>query len=70
MTEQMQLALKVLDIFKARHPRPSHVTIKQAAEMLNLSPPTVSKMVHCGTFKLNRCGRIPIEQVDAALTTY
>ncbi|MFC0399233.1 helix-turn-helix domain-containing protein [Paraburkholderia rhizosphaerae] len=59
--------VRALEIHAARHPRPAHVTITQAAEMLELSRNTVGKMVRHGTFKLNRCGLIPIEQVDAAL---
>ena len=43
------------------------MTITQAAEMLGLSRHTVSKMVRAGQLKLNRCGLIPIEQVDAML---
>lgn len=46
--------------------RPLHVNQKQAAEMLGLSHVTVAKMVKAGTLKLNACGLIPIEQVDAA----
>jgi hypothetical protein len=67
MTEETKAALIALEIFSARHPRPPHVTILQAAEMLGLSRWTVSKMVKMGQFRLNKCGLIPIEQVDAAL---
>lgn len=67
MTDETRLALKALELFRARHPRPSHVTITQAAEMLGKSRNTVSKMLHAGQFKLNKCGMIPIEQIDAAL---
>lgn len=63
-TEIVDLAIKR---FAERHPRPVQVTITQAAEMLGLSRHTVSKMVRAGQFKLNRCGLIPIEQVDRAL---
>lgn len=67
MTEETKAALKALELYNARHPRPAHVTITQAAEMLGLSRKTVSKMLHAGQFRLNKCGLIPIEQVDAAL---
>lgn len=67
MTDETKAALKALELYGARHPRPSQVTISQAAEMLGLCRHTVSKMVKVGTFKLNKCGLIPIEQVDAAL---
>ena len=64
----LETAVKAIEIFSARHPRPSHVTQRQAAEMLCRSEPTIRKMVRDGTFRLNRCGLIPIEQVDAALS--
>jgi hypothetical protein len=50
-----------------RHPRPTQVNMKQAAEMLNVSPMTISRMVRAGTLKLSACGLIPIGQIDAAL---
>jgi excisionase family DNA binding protein len=69
MTDETKAALRALELFSARHPRPTQVTIGQAAEMLSLSRWTVSKMVKAGTLRLNRCGLIPIEQVDAVLQT-
>ena len=62
-----ELLEQAWDLYTARRPRPVHVTINQAAEMMGLSRHTVSKMVKTGHFKLNKCGLIPIEQVDAAL---
>lgn len=67
MTEATKAALQAIELYAARHPRPSQVTMLQAAEMLGISRWTVAKMVNHGTFKLNKCGQIPIEQVDAAL---
>ena len=67
MTDTLSVALKAIEIFSSRHPRPSQVTQKQAAEMLRLSEPTVRKMIQSGALKLNACGRIPIEQVDAVI---
>ena len=66
MTE-IQIAKRAVQLYAEQHPRPPHVTIIQAAEMLKLSRHTVSKMVKTGQIKLNKCGLIPIEQVDAAL---
>ncbi|RQN35028.1 helix-turn-helix domain-containing protein [Paraburkholderia tropica] len=62
--EILRIAHRALELHAAQHPRPPHVTISQAAEMLGLSRRTVSKMLHAGQFRLNRCGRIPIEQID------
>jgi excisionase family DNA binding protein len=66
MSEQ-DLIERAWTFYESRRPRPTQVTITQAAEMLGLSRHTVSKMVRAGQFKLNRCGLIPIEQVDRAL---
>lgn len=44
--------------------RPRHVTQRQAAEMLNLSNSTISRMVKAGSIRLNKCGLIPIDQID------
>lgn len=65
MSEIEQLE-RAFEFYAARRPRPTQVTIGQAAEMLGLSRWTVSKMLRAGQFKLNKCGLIPIEQVDAA----
>lgn len=47
--------------------RPASVTRAEAARMLRKSPPTISKMVKAGVFRLNKLGKIPIEQIDQAL---
>ncbi|KVN31749.1 hypothetical protein WT11_01255 [Burkholderia stagnalis] len=65
--EVLNLARRAVQLYAETHPRPLHVTIQQAAEMMGLSRHTVSKMVSMGTLRLNKCGRIPIGQVDAAL---
>jgi len=63
----IELAIKAVQAYAERHPRPLQVTQKQAAEMLELSVPTVRKMVASGALKLNKCGMIPISQIDIAL---
>ena len=67
MNAPLEAALKAIEIYASRHPRPAHVTQRQAAEMLGRSEPTIRKMIRNGDFRLNACGLIPIEQVDAAL---
>ncbi|MEM5294197.1 DNA-binding protein [Burkholderia sp. JPY481] len=64
---EIEIAARAVQLYAERKPRPPHVTMKQAAEMLGLSRQTIAKMVRFGTFKLNHCGMIPIEQIDAAL---
>lgn len=66
MTE-LEIATKAVRLYAETHPRPIHVTQKQAAEMLGISAPTVGKMVRSGTFRLNGAGLIPISQIDALL---
>lgn len=70
MTEQetLSLAIKAVEIYAARHPRPPHVTISQAAEMLGRSRNTVATMLSRHRIPLNACGQIPIECVDRLLT--
>jgi hypothetical protein len=65
--DEIQIALRAVQLYAERHPRPPHVTMIQAGEMLGLSRHTISKMVKTGHLKLNRCGLIPIEQVDRLL---
>lgn len=67
MNEAEQIARRAVQIYAESHPRPLHVTMSQAAEILGLSRQTVAKMVRAGQMRLDRCGRIPIEQVDAML---
>lgn len=63
----LQVAMRAVELYAQRHPRPVHVNITQAAEMLGLSRPTVRKLMQSGKLRLNSCGLIPIEQVDALL---
>jgi hypothetical protein len=63
----LDIARRAVQLYAETHPRPPHVTQLQAAEMLGISRWTVSKMVRAGQLKLNRCGMIPIEQVDRVL---
>ncbi|SEH89051.1 DNA-binding protein [Paraburkholderia hospita] len=67
MSELEQVARRAVQLYAEGHPRPSQVTMTQAGEMLGLTRHTVSKMVKAGQMKLNRCGLIPIEQVDRML---
>lgn len=67
MGEIISIAAKAVQMYAETHPRPLHVTQKQASEMLGLSQPTVSRMVKAGTLKLNKCGLIPITAIDRVL---
>lgn len=67
MTETVEIAVKAVQIYAETHPRPSQVTQDQAAEMVGVSPATISRMVKAGTLKLNKFGRIPVSEIDRAI---
>ena len=69
MTEHIEIAVQAVRLYAETHPRPPHVTQKQASEMLRLSAPTVGRLVRAGKLRLNAAGLIPIGQVDALLTS-
>lgn len=60
-TKELQ---QIIQLFKDIHPRPSQVNLTQAAEMLNLSQPTVRKLIRSGQIKFNNAGLIPIAEID------
>lgn len=67
MSEELKIALRAVKLYAESHPRPPHVTMSQAAQMLGISRHTVSKLVHTGKLRLNGCGLIPIALVDALI---
>lgn len=69
MSEALAVALKAVQLYAETHPRPIHVTQRQAAEMLGLSAPTVGRLVKSGQLRLNGAGLIPISQIDTILET-
>lgn len=60
-------ASKAVELYAMRHPRPSHVTQQQAGIMLGLHRNTIKRFVDTGKLRLNKCGLIPTEQIDALL---
>jgi hypothetical protein len=69
MNEQIlqQVAFNAVRLYAETHPRPIQVTQRQAAEMLDKSEVTISRMVKAGTIKLNGAGMIPISEIDRIL---
>lgn len=67
MEELLQVAELAVRRYAESHPRPLQVNKCQAAQMLNLSRPTLDKIIKAGSIKLNRCGLIPISEVDRVL---
>lgn len=64
----IQIAAKAVQLYAETHPRPAQVTQTQAAEMLGISRPTLSRLVKAGQIKLNKCGLIPITEIDRVLS--
>lgn len=54
----------IIQIVIDMRPRPTHVNITQAAEMLGKSAPTVRKYIKDGIIKLNKANLIPITEID------
>ena len=65
--DALEIATKAVQLYAESHPRPSQVTQLQAAEMLGVSRATVARMLKAGTLRLNKCGLIPIAEIDKAL---
>lgn len=65
--EMLSIAQEAVRQFEKMPPRPPHVTQKDAANMLGLSTATVSRKVKNGEIRLNRCGMIPISEIDRIL---
>jgi hypothetical protein len=66
--DALDIATRAVQLYAETHPRPTQVTQAQAAEMLGIHRHTVAKLMAAGSLRLNRCGMIPIEQVDQART--
>jgi len=69
MSEEQMIACaaKGAQFYAEQHPRPSQVNAVQAAEMLEVSAPTVRKMIRDGRIKLNKLGMISVSEIDRAL---
>lgn len=62
---ELRIAERAVRLYAESHPRPTQVTQVQAAQMLRISSRTVRNYIVAGKLKLNRCGLVPIEAVDA-----
>lgn len=65
---EIEIARKAVQLYADTHPRPPHVSQKQAGEMLHLSQPTIRKLIKQGVLQLNKTGMIPVGMVDDALS--
>lgn len=67
--EAMQIAVRAVQLYAETHPRPPHVNMAQAADMLGCGQFKVRSLLKHGTLTLNGCGLIPISQIDAAIAS-
>jgi excisionase family DNA binding protein len=67
MIDALDIARAAVRLYAAEHPRPAQVTQTQAAQMLSVSRPTVSRMIRAGKLRLNACGLIPVSEIDRVL---
>lgn len=61
----LRTAAAAVRFYAETHPRPTQVSLRQAAEMLGVSYRTVRRLIQAGSLRLNGCGLIAIEDVDA-----
>ena len=64
----LDIAVIAIKTYASYKPRPSQVNKAQACEMLDLNIRTLNKLIENGTIKLNKCGLIPIAEIDNALS--
>jgi hypothetical protein len=62
---ELRIAVPAVRLYAECHPRPTQVTQTQAAEMLGVSTRTVRNYIRAGLLRLNGCGYLPIEAIDA-----
>ena len=67
-TQHIEVAKVAIRLYAETHPRPPAVTQSQAAAMLGVSRSTMTRLVRAGQFALNKCGLIPIGQIDEAIS--
>lgn len=63
--DTLRIAARAVQLYAETHPRPTQVTQAQVAEILGVSTRTVRNYISAGKLRLNKCGRVPIEAVDA-----
>lgn len=61
-----EIILKAVRLSAEMRPRPTQVDFGQACEMLDITRPTLRKIINAGAIRLNSCGKIPIEEIDRA----
>lgn len=65
----LEVAFQAVRLYAETHPRPLHVTLGQAAEMLGIPMDSLMKMMSGKKLRLNACGLIPIGDIDQVLAS-
>lgn len=65
----LAVAFQAVRLYAETHPRPMHVTLGQAAEMLGVTLDSLMKMMSGKKLRLNDCGLIPIGDIDQVLAS-
>lgn len=66
-TDVLEIAAKAVQLYAETHPRPCHVNMTQAADMLGCGLFKVRSLLRNRTLTLNECGLIPIAQIDRVI---
>lgn len=62
---ELRIAALAVRLYAETHPRPTHINQTQAAEILGVTSRTVRNYIRAGKLRLNSCGLLPIETIDA-----
>jgi len=65
----LEVAFQAVRLYAETHPRPMHVTLGQAVEMLGIPMDSLMKMMSGKKLRLNDCGLIPIGDIDQVLAS-
>lgn len=65
----LELAFQAVRLYAETHPRPLHVTLGQATEMLGIPMDSLMKLMSGKKLRLNECGLIPIGDIDQVIAS-
>lgn len=65
--EHFDIALAAVRAYDESHPRPKLVSKTQAAEMLGITYPTLSRLIEAGHIRVNQIGKIHVSEIDRQL---
>lgn len=65
----LEVAFQAVRLYAETHPRPPHVTLGQATEMLGTPMDSLMKLMSGKKLRLNDCGLIPIGDIDRLLAS-